>query len=68
MKINMEGVAFMTPARPSPEDPKATQHSPSALERVAEALARIRFGSINLTVHEGKLVQLDITERTRFPS
>ncbi len=58
----------MTPTQPAPKDTNSTQRLPAPLERVAEALARIRFGSINLTVHEGKLVQLDITERTRFPS
>jgi len=59
---------MMTPTQPSPNDPNSNQRPPAPLERVAEALARIRFGSISLTVHDGKLVQLDITERTRFPS
>jgi hypothetical protein len=33
---------------------------------VLDALAKLRFGAIQLTVHEGKLVQVDVTERTRF--
>jgi hypothetical protein len=33
---------------------------------VAEALARLRFGDIRLTIHEGRLVQVDVTERTRM--
>jgi hypothetical protein len=33
---------------------------------VAEAVERLRFGVIQLTVHEGKLVQLEITEKLRF--
>lgn len=36
------------------------------LEIVRQSLARIRFGAIQLTVHEGKLVQVDITEKRRF--
>ncbi|WP_231636316.1 YezD family protein [Novosphingobium sp. RL4] len=28
----------------------------------------MRYGVIQLTVHDGKLVQLDITERRRFAS
>ena len=36
------------------------------LEIVRQSLARIRFGAIQLTVHEGKLVQMDITEKQRF--
>ncbi|MEC7954016.1 MAG: YezD family protein [Pseudomonadota bacterium] len=27
---------------------------------------RLRFGVIQLTVHDGKLVQLEITEKRRF--
>lgn len=37
-----------------------------ALAHVVEALGRLRFGDIRLTVHEGRLVQVDVTERTRF--
>ncbi len=33
---------------------------------VLDALNSLRFGAIQLTVHEGKLVQVDITERKRF--
>lgn len=40
----------------------ATEH----LDAIASALAKLRFGVIQLTVHDGKLMQLDVTERTRF--
>lgn len=33
---------------------------------VREALGNIRFGGIQLTVHEGKLVQIEVTEKRRF--
>lgn len=36
------------------------------IRAVLDALAALRFGAIQLTVHEGKLVQVDITERKRF--
>ena len=36
------------------------------LESVAEAVERLRFGAIQLTIHDGKVVQLDVTERQRF--
>ena len=39
-----------------------------AINLIVEALGRLRIGAINLTVHEGKLVQVDITERKRFQS
>ena len=42
--------------------------SGEAIELLRQSLDRIRFGSIQLTVHDGRLVQLDITEKRRFPS
>ncbi len=33
---------------------------------VLDALKSLRFGAVQLTVHDGKLVQVDITERKRF--
>lgn len=39
---------------------------PEPLRAVAEALERLRYGVIQLTVHDGKLMQLDVTERRRF--
>lgn len=38
------------------------------LQVVADALGKMRYGVIQMTVHDGKLVQLDITERKRFAS
>jgi len=37
-----------------------------ALDAVAEAIARLRYGAIELTVHDGRVVQLEVTERQRF--
>lgn len=36
------------------------------LAAVADALSRLRYGAVHLTVHDGKVVQLDVTERQRF--
>ncbi len=38
----------------------------AALAAVAEAVGKLRFGSVHLTIHEGRVVQLDVTERQRF--
>ena len=43
-----------------------TSAFPEPIRAVLNALAKLRFGAIQLTVHEGKLVQVDITERKRF--
>jgi hypothetical protein len=37
-----------------------------AIQTVLDALQKLRFGSIQLTIHEGRLVQVDVTERSRF--
>lgn len=51
--------------RPKAERPGPPQLSDS-LQVVAEALDRLRFGVIQLTVHNGKLMQVDVTERRRL--
>ena len=33
---------------------------------VREALSKLKFGAISLTIHEGKLVQIEVTEKRRF--
>jgi hypothetical protein len=33
---------------------------------VDEALERLRYGVVQLTAHDGKLMQVDVTERRRF--
>jgi hypothetical protein len=51
-----------------PKDRSKRQSLPDLdpLQLVREALASIRFGAIQLTVHEGKLVQMEVTEKHRF--
>lgn len=37
-----------------------------ALRAVAEAVDKLRYGVVQLTIHDGRVVQLDVTERQRF--
>ena len=37
-----------------------------SLDSVREALAGLRYGHVGLTVHEGRVVQIDVTEKRRF--
>ena len=37
-----------------------------ALAAIRDYLQTIRFGSIALTIHEGRVVQLDVTEKRRL--
>ena len=37
-----------------------------SLDTVREALLGLKFGSVSLTVHEGRVVQIDVTEKRRL--
>ncbi|QVM82584.1 YezD family protein [Novosphingobium decolorationis] len=38
----------------------------TSLASVREALSGLKFGSVSLTVHEGRVVQIDVTEKRRL--
>ena len=44
----------------------ATSHLEESLASVRAALAELKYGSINLTIHEGRVVQIDVTEKRRL--
>jgi hypothetical protein len=51
----------------------ASEFKPAALSAdpihfIRDALSGMRFGAIQLTVHEGRLVQMEVTEKRRFAS
>ena len=37
-----------------------------ALATLRDSLKKLRFGSIAITVHEGRIVQFDVTEKRRL--
>jgi hypothetical protein len=47
------------------EDPYSEDELAIAL-RVIAALRKIRYGSLHLQVHEGKVVQFDVAEKLRL--
>jgi hypothetical protein len=49
---------------PAPTD--AERHLEESLAGVREALTGLRFGTVALTVHEGRVVQIDVTEKKRL--
>ncbi len=53
-----------------PKDDKqaadAARFLPEALGVVSDALSRLRYGAIQLTVHDGRVMQIDVTERKRL--
>ncbi len=54
----------LAPHSQHPNDPRLAV--PSAIDAVADALSQLRYGAIVLTIHDGRVVQLDVTERHRF--
>lgn len=38
------------------------------LEIVREKVSRLKFGSVQITVHDGRVTQVESIERTRFPT
>lgn len=54
------------PSHPESLSQPIPSHLDEPLRTVEEALVRLRFGVIQLTVHEGKLMQVDVTERRRL--
>lgn len=46
--------------------PNRTSVAAPVLDAVADAVSRLRYGIVQLTIHEGKVVQLDVTDRLRF--
>lgn len=38
----------------------------ASIDKVRDVLDGLRFGSITLTVHDARVVQIDVTEKTRL--
>lgn len=38
----------------------------ASVDKVRSVLEALRFGSITLTVHDARVVQIDVTEKTRL--
>ena len=53
-------------AKPGGKINTADQIAAAAMAAVSKALGQLRFGAIELIVHDGKVVQIDVTERQRF--
>lgn len=49
-----------------PLSPDSSRLMDESIASVREALAGLKFGNISLTVHEGRVVQIDVTEKKRL--
>lgn len=45
---------------------KPTEKSNEVVEEILRAIAQLRFGSIEITVHEGRVTQIERREKVRF--
>ena len=52
---------------PRPQ-PDSLALSPAILHALRDALRTIRFGAIELVIHDGRIVQLERREKVRFES
>jgi hypothetical protein len=42
------------------------QHLDESIASLRQALSGLKYGSVSLTVHEGRVVQIDVTEKLRL--
>lgn len=49
-----------------PPPPQEREREPAWLALVRERVAALRFGTVQITVHEGRVTQVDATLRTRL--
>lgn len=46
--------------------PEALRLLEESIASVRDALSGLRYGNVSLTVHEGRVVQIDVTEKKRL--
>ncbi|MFT3964491.1 MAG: YezD family protein [Sphingobium sp.] len=46
--------------------PKPAPDHSIAVEQIAQALNGLRFGAISVVVHDGRVTQIDVTEKRRL--
>lgn len=46
--------------------PEKLDHVEQSLTQIREALIQVRYGLIAITVHEDRVVQIDVTEKKRL--
>jgi hypothetical protein len=49
-----------------PLNSEAARLLEESLANVREALSGLKYGNVSLTVHEGRVVQIDVTEKKRL--
>ena len=58
----------MTRPHPVPASSDAAVQRDHALSEIGNVLNELKFGTITLTVHDSRVVQMEVTEKKRFGS
>ena len=57
----------MSTNKPSPTPtPEAARHLEECLTALRQTLSVLKYGTVAINVHEGRIVQMDVTERRRL--
>jgi hypothetical protein len=40
----------------------------AAYERIARLISELRYGTVEITIHDGRIVQIERTEKIRLPN
>jgi len=51
---------------PPSTETEAARQLEESLATVRKALTNLRFGGVSITVHDGRVVQIDVTEKKRL--
>jgi hypothetical protein len=62
------GVIVSDPISQQPKTPAADQATPAddAINQIRDSLRGLRFGSVNIIVQDGVIIQIDRTEKRRL--
>lgn len=66
MECITKGVTMTGKNNEVPLDPERARQLEESVASVRDALEGLRFGTIALTIHEGRVVQIDVTEKRRL--
>lgn len=55
-----------SPTQPRPSEPRPTLLSPAAEAAILEAIRSLQFGSVEITVHDSRVVQVECKKKIRF--
>ena len=69
MRQEGKSVSATYPKRQLGKPSAGTSFEPDRIyERIARVVAELRYGTVEITIHDGRVVQIERTEKIRLPS